>query len=86
MIAAIPNVVGMGVPSKYFDFPLLSLGRTATVTLNLARRVRPQRTKIVRRTWSTGVRMPSAKAQAAGARPKEIYITRLLGFRFIFLA
>ena len=35
---------GMGVPSKYCDFPVLSLGSIATVTLKRARRVRPQRT------------------------------------------
>lgn len=73
MIAAMPNVVGIGVPSKYFDFPLLSFGRTATVTLKRARRVRPQRTNIVRRMWSTGVRRPRANAAAAGATPKDIY-------------
>ena len=60
------------VPSKYFDLPLLSLGSTATVTLNRARRVRPQRTKKVRKTWSRVVRIPSANAAAAGARPNEI--------------
>lgn len=49
MTAAMESVVGIGVPSKYFDFPVLSLGRAATVTLNLAKRVRPQRTKKVRR-------------------------------------
>ena len=72
MRAAMESVVGIGVPSKYFDFPLLSLGSTATVTLNRARRVRPQRTKKVRKTWSSEVRIPSANAAAAGARPKEI--------------
>lgn len=46
---AMERVVGMGVPSKYFDLPLLSFGRTATVTLNRARRVRPQRTKKARK-------------------------------------
>jgi hypothetical protein len=49
-MAAIDRVVGMGVPSKYLDFPVLSLGSTATVTLNRARRVRPQRTKKLRKT------------------------------------
>lgn len=44
----IESVVGIGVPSKYFDLPLLSLGRTATVTLNRANRVNPHRTKKVR--------------------------------------
>lgn len=67
------RVVGMGVPSKYFDLPLLSFGKTATVTLNRARRVNPQRTKKARKRWSSDVRIPRAKAAAAGARPKEIY-------------
>lgn len=66
------SVVGIGVPSKYFDFPVASLGRAATVTLKRARRVNPQRTKKVRKRWSTGVRRPIAKATAAGATPKEI--------------
>jgi len=34
--------------------------------------MRPQTTKRVRRMWSTGVRRPIAKAQEAGAAPKEI--------------
>lgn len=72
----ITRVVGMGVPSKNFDFPLLSFGKTATVTLNRARRVRPQRTKNVRKRWSRVVRIPSANAAAAGARPKEIYTSQ----------
>ena len=67
------SVVGIGVPSKYFDLPVLSLGSTATVTLKRANRVRPQRTKNESRRWSTGVRTPSAKAAAAGAIPKEIF-------------
>jgi hypothetical protein len=33
--------------------------------------VRPQRTKNVRRMWSTGVRRPIAKAATAGETPKE---------------
>ena len=69
---AIDSVVGIGVPSKYFDLPVLSLGSTATVTLNRAKRVNPQSTKKVRSKWSAGVRAPSANAAAAGARPKEI--------------
>lgn len=72
MSEAMPNVVGIGVPSKYLDLPVLSLGRTATVTLNRANRVRPQRTKNANRRWSTRVRAPRANAHAAGARPKEI--------------
>ena len=35
---------GTGVPSKYFDLPVLSLGSIDTVTLNRAKRVRPHRT------------------------------------------
>lgn len=69
--AAIPRVVGMGVPSKYFALPVASLGTLATETLKRARRERPQRTKKVRRRWSTGVRSPMAKATAAGETPKE---------------
>lgn len=68
------RVVGIGVPSKYLDFPVASFGRAATVTLKRARRVRPQRTKKVRKRWSTGVRRPIAKATAAGATPKEIWV------------
>jgi anti-sigma factor RsiW len=63
--------VGIGVPSKYFDFPVASLGNACTVTLKRARRVRPQRTKKVRKRWSTGVRRPIAKAAAAGETPNE---------------
>ncbi len=69
--AAIDKLVGIGVPSKYFDFPVASLGTLATVMLKRARRVRPQRTKNVRRMWSTGVRRPIAKAATAGETPKE---------------
>lgn len=42
---AIESVVGIGVPSKYFDLPDLSFGKNATLTLNRASLVRPQRTK-----------------------------------------
>lgn len=69
---AIESVVGIGVPSKYFDLPDLSLGKTATVTLNRASLVKPQRTKKARIRWSTKVRMPMANAAAAGATPNEI--------------
>lgn len=72
MIDAIDRVVGIGVPSKYLDLPVLSLGKTATVTLNRASLVRPQRTKKARIKWSTGVRIPRAKAAAAGETPNEI--------------
>jgi hypothetical protein len=73
MTEAIDRVVGMGVPSKYLDFPVLSFGKSATVTLKRASRVRPHRTKKVRRRWSTGVRMPIAKAAAAGETPKDTW-------------
>jgi hypothetical protein len=72
--AAMDKLVGMGVPSKYFDFPLASLGTLATVMLKRAKRVRPQRTKKVRNRWSAGVRRPIAKAAAAGETPNETYI------------
>jgi hypothetical protein len=65
------SVVGIGVPSKYFDFPVASLGRAWTVTLNRASRVRPHKTKKVRMRWSTGVRRPMANAATAGDTPKE---------------
>ena len=65
--------VGMGVPSKYFDLPVASLGSEETVTLKRARRVRPQRTKKERRRVSRRVRRPRAKAQAAGDTPKETW-------------
>jgi hypothetical protein len=71
--AAMEREVGIGVPSKYLLFPVASLGTLATVILNRARRVRPQRTKKVRNRWSTGVRRPMAKAAAAGDTPNEIY-------------
>lgn len=65
--------MGIGVPSKYCDFPVASLGTMATVTLKRARRVRPQSTKKERRRWSRGVRRPREKAAAAGETPKETY-------------
>ena len=71
--ATIESDVGIGVPSKYLLFPVASFGTLATVMLKRARRVRPQRTKKVRKRWSTGVRNPMAKAEAAGAIPKEIF-------------
>lgn len=65
------SVVGIGVPSKYFDFPVASLGRACTVTLNRASRVRPHRTKKARTKWSTGVRRPMANAATAGETPND---------------
>lgn len=67
------SVVGIGVPSKYFDLPVASLGRCDAVTLNRASRVRPQRTKNVRRSWSMVLCMPIEKAQTEGATPNEIF-------------
>lgn len=72
MIIAMLSVVGMGVPSKYLDFPVLSLGSVATVTLNRANLVRPHSTKMVSKIWSTGVRIPIANAATAGETPNEI--------------
>jgi hypothetical protein len=43
------------------------------VTLNRASRVRPQRTKNVRRSWSMVLCMPIEKAQTEGATPNEIF-------------
>ena len=60
--------------------PVASFGTFATVILKRARRVSPQRTKNVRKTWSRGVRRPIAKAAAAGETPNETY---LLSIRFI---
>src|SRR3569833_193329 len=68
-----PKLVGMGVPSKYAALPVLSFGMTVVVTLNRARRVRPQSTKMERHRWSTPVRMPMQKATTAGERPNEIW-------------
>ena len=61
------------MPSKYLLFPVASFGTLATVILKRAKRVRPHRTKKVRKRWSTGVRSPMAKAAAAGERPNETY-------------
>lgn len=72
MTETIESVVGMGVPSKYFDLPLASFGRDWTVTLKRARRERPQRTKKVRIMVSRKERKPRANAHDAGAIPKEI--------------
>lgn len=63
---------GMGRPSMYFDLPVLSLGTSATVALNRARRAIPAQMKMVRRSVSTGVLIPTQKANTAGATPNEI--------------
>lgn len=69
----IVNDMGIGVPSKYFDLPVLSLGRAETVTLKRASRRSPHITKNVRNRWSRAVRIPIANAAAAGAAPNEIW-------------
>ena len=38
-------LLGIGVPSKYFTFPVASSASAAAVTLNRARRLTPQTTK-----------------------------------------
>ena len=71
IIATMLRLVGAGNPSKYFDFPVASFGRDDTVTLNRASRVKAQRTKKDRKSVSRVERRPRAKAEAAGATPKE---------------
>lgn len=73
MASVIASVVGIGVPSKYLDLPVLSLGSTDAVTLNRASRATPQRTKKARRRWSTQLRTPKANATDAGATPNETW-------------
>lgn len=70
--ATIVKLVGIGSPSKYWDFPVASLGTSATVALNRARRARPEQMKPVRITVSSNVRKPITKAKNAGATPNEI--------------
>ena len=79
MSAAIDSEVGIGVPSKYLDLPVLSFGRAETVTLKRASRVRPHSTKKVSRIWSAGVRRPRAKAAAAGDAPKDSWVVGVSG-------
>ena len=69
----IMRLVGMGVPSKYLTFPLLSLDSSATVALKRARRASPQQTKNVKTTTSKIFWNPQANPRTAGARPNEIY-------------
>jgi hypothetical protein len=68
-----PRVVGIGKPSKYFAFPVPSLGSEAAVTLNLASRDRPERRKNPRISVSTVVRKPNTYANADGATPKDTW-------------
>lgn len=63
--------VGIGVPSKYFDLPVTSFGNLDTVTLNLANRVNPHKTKNTKSKQSTVVLNPMQKATMAGATPKD---------------
>jgi len=44
MAEEVKQANGMGVPSKYFDLPVASLGNMLTVTLKRASRVRPHKT------------------------------------------
>jgi hypothetical protein len=77
--ASSPNVVGMGVPSKYLALPVTSLGIAVTVTLKRAKRVKPHSTKKARQTWSSGERTPMAKATTAGDTPNEIFSNHVCG-------
>lgn len=67
------KLVGIGKPSKYAALPLESFGTLPVVTLNRAKRASPETTNPVRMSWSSGVRMPIAKAQLAGATPNDIW-------------
>lgn len=67
------NELGMGNPSKYFDFPEASCGTRATVALNRANRAIPAQMKVVRSNVSAGVRSPIQNAKRAGATPNDIY-------------
>ena len=78
MQGTMPKDVGIGVPSKYLLFPVLSLGKEETVTLKRARRVNPHKTKKERRSVSVAERKPRAKAHTAGATPNDIYSDRQL--------
>ena len=44
IVSVVKQAKGIGVPSKYFDLPVASLGSIATVTLNRASLVNPHRT------------------------------------------
>lgn len=72
-MVSIPNVVGIGNPSKYLALPVESLGSEEAVTLNLARRDMPQRTKKARMKVSTVVRRPRVYANTDGAIPNDTY-------------
>ena len=71
-MATILRLVGAGKPSKNLDFPVASFGIIETVTLKRANRVRVHSTKKERRVVSSAERRPRAKAEHAGATPKEI--------------
>lgn len=63
---------GIGNPSKYCDFPVLSFGTSATVALKRASRASPQQMKVVNAKMSSVERQPMVKARKAGATPNEI--------------
>ena len=63
-------LVGIGVPSKYFTFPVRASDSDAAVTLKRASREMPQATNMHSTTASQPPVMPSAKASAAGATPR----------------
>jgi hypothetical protein len=65
-------LVGIGVPSKYFTFPVASSASAEAVTLKRASRLTPQTTKYVRIAMSQPPRKPSVKPRTAGATPNEI--------------
>lgn len=72
MPAQMNRLDGIGRPSKYLLLPVSSLGTSATVALNRARRAMPAQMKSVRRAVSIGVRRPRVHATKAGATPNEI--------------
>lgn len=67
------NELGIGRPSKYCDFPVLSLGIRATVALKRASRAMPQQMKVERAKMSSVERQPIVNARKAGAIPKETW-------------
>lgn len=76
--ATMERELGIGRPSKWEILPVESFGKRATVALKRARRARPQHTKYVNPKASRLVRIPTAKAKAAGANPNDICRTGVL--------
>lgn len=72
MIPTRKREAGIGSPSKYFDFPVESLGTSAMVALKRASRAIPAQMKVVRMRVSVGVWSPIQKAMRAGATPNDI--------------